>query len=114
VRSLSAALAIVVVAAVGWAGCQSSAPGGRTASGPAPALNDRAASAAGLSGQEVTDAAQLYVAKCAKCHKFYHPAEYSQKDWEMWMRKMSRKSKLKPPQEELLTRYLGAFREKQQ
>jgi hypothetical protein len=112
VRSLSSPLAIVVGAAVGWAGCQSSAPGGRTVSGPAPVLSDHAASAAGLSGQELTDATQLYVAKCAKCHKFYHPADYSQKEWDMWMRKMSRKSKLKPAQEELLARYLGAFREK--
>jgi hypothetical protein len=60
----------------------------------------------------VSDATELYVAKCAKCHKFYHPADYSQKEWDMWMHKMSRKSKLKPAQEELLARYLGAFREK--
>jgi hypothetical protein len=109
VRSLSSAFA-VVVAAVGWAGCQSSAPGGRSISAP-PVLTDHAASTAGLSAEEVTGASQLYVAKCAKCHKFYHPADYSQKDWEMWMRKMSRKSKLKPAQEELLARYLGAFRQ---
>ena len=55
-------------------------------------------------------AEDLYNLKCAKCHKFYDPAAYSEKDWEMWMRKMSRKSKLKPEQEELLRRYLGEFR----
>ena len=59
-------------------------------------------------------AEDLYNVKCAKCHKFYDPAAYSEKDWEMWMRKMSRKSKLKPEQEELLRRYLGEFRPKTQ
>lgn len=97
---------------VGLAGCQSPAPGDHTASDFIPPLNADAVSAAGFSPQEVTDANALYVGKCAKCHKFYDPAQYPQKEWDMWMRKMSRKSKLKPAQEELLTRYLGAFREK--
>jgi hypothetical protein len=94
------------------AGCLSSAPGGRTASDSIPMLNPDVASAAGFSPQDVIDANALYVAKCAKCHKFYDPAQYTQKEWDVWMRKMSRKSKLKPPQEELLTRYLGEFRVK--
>jgi hypothetical protein len=55
-------------------------------------------------------AEDLYYAKCIKCHKHYDPAAYSEKDWEMWMRKMSRKSKLKPEQDALLRRYLGEFR----
>jgi len=42
--------------------------------------------------------------------KFYDPGAYSEKDWEMWMRKMSRKAKLKPEQDDLLRRYLGEFR----
>lgn len=96
--------------AAGLAGCQSSPPGGRTGSDSVPVLSADAANAAGLSAQEISDANTLYVAKCAKCHKFYAPADYSQRDWDMWMRKMSRKSKLKPAQEELLTRYLAAFR----
>jgi mono/diheme cytochrome c family protein len=49
---------------------------------------------------------KLYVAKCAKCHKFYDPAKYSDEDWRMWMAKMSKKSKLKPEQEEILSRYI--------
>lgn len=102
-----------MVVAAGLAGCQSSASGGRTGSDAVPVLTTEAVAAAGLSVQEVTDANQLYIVKCAKCHKFYHPAEYSREDWDMWMRKMSRKARLKPPQEELLTRYLAAFREKQ-
>ncbi len=70
------------------------------------------ARAAGLSPPEKKAAKDLYDIKCAKCHKFYDPSAYSQKDWDDWMKKMSRKSKLKPAQEELLTRYLGEFREK--
>ena len=71
------------------------------------------AGAAELSPAERKAAKDLYDVKCAKCHKFYEPADYSPKDWDDWMRKMSRKSKLKPTQETLLTRYLGEFREKQ-
>ncbi len=66
--------------------------------------------AAELSIKERQDARKLYNAKCAKCHKFYDPAEYSQVDWNVWMSKMSRKSKLKPEQHELLSRYLETFR----
>ena len=50
---------------------------------------------------------KLYVAKCAKCHKFYDPAKYSEADWQMWMSKMSKKAKLKPEQEEILSRYIA-------
>lgn len=57
-------------------------------------------------------AQELYEVKCAKCHKFYNPANYSQEDWDMWMRKMSRKAKLNPTQKELLSRYLETFRRK--
>jgi hypothetical protein len=50
---------------------------------------------------------KIYVAKCAKCHKFYDPAKYSEADWQMWMTKMSRKAKLKPEQEQVLSRYIA-------
>jgi hypothetical protein len=50
---------------------------------------------------------KIYVAKCAKCHKFYDPAKYSEADWQMWMAKMSKKAKLKPQQEEDLSRYIA-------
>ena len=66
--------------------------------------------AAGLSAAEVARAGQLYIAKCAKCHGFYHPANYTAPDWTEWMSKMSRKSKLQADEEQLLSRYLGAFR----
>ena len=50
---------------------------------------------------------KLYVAKCAKCHKFYDPAKYSNEEWNKWMGKMSRKAKLKPDQEESISRYIN-------
>ncbi len=63
-----------------------------------------------LNPHEIKAAFKLYNAKCAKCHKFHDPAGYSASEWQDWMFKMSRKSKLKPAQEQLLTRYLEAFR----
>jgi len=94
------------------AGCQDAGPGRRVASGSVPILDAALASAAGLSAQEAGDAARLYTAKCARCHKFYDPAGYSDGEWRSWMVKMSRKAKLKPEQQELLSRYLDGFRAK--
>jgi hypothetical protein len=75
---------------------------GLVTAGPARAgqmsLNDAAA------------ARKVYVAKCAKCHKFYEPKNYTDEDWDTWMDKMSRKSKLKADQEVLLKRYLAEYR----
>lgn len=51
-------------------------------------------------------ARKLYVNKCAKCHKFYDPAKYSDAQWKIWMGKMSKKSKLTVEQEKLLSGYL--------
>ena len=63
-----------------------------------------------LTLKEVAAARKMYVAKCAKCHKFYEPTNYSGPDWGTWMEKMSVKSKLKGEQASLLTRYLDAYR----
>lgn len=38
---------------------------------------------------------KVYVRSCAKCHEFYPPSDYSQAEWDKWMAKMRRKSKLK-------------------
>jgi hypothetical protein len=87
-------------------GCAS--PGGNPYAAPPPPSHSDAASL--LSDEEIAAARRLYVNKCAKCHKFHNPAKYTDEEWRTWMRKMSRKSKLKPEQEELLSRYLGTFR----
>jgi mono/diheme cytochrome c family protein len=59
------------------------------------------------SADETGAGQKLYVAKCAKCHKFYDPAKYSEADWQMWMTKMGKKAKLKPEQQEELSRYIA-------
>jgi len=99
-----------LTAASGLAGCESSSPGGRPGGSPIPVLGEDAARVAGLSDQQVKDATALCAVKCARCHKFYNPSPYSQPEWNKWMSKMSKKAHLKPEQEELLTRYLGAVR----
>jgi mono/diheme cytochrome c family protein len=64
------------------------------------------AAAAAQSADPLAQGHQIYVAKCAKCHKFYDPANYSDQEWKIWMQKMSRKAKLKPEQEKALTQYI--------
>jgi cytochrome c553 len=63
-----------------------------------------------LTVKEAASARKLYVAKCAKCHKFQEPKNYPDADWEVWIGKMSRRSKLKADQEEALKRYLADYR----
>lgn len=81
---------LLCVLGMAFAGC----------SGPARA------SAAPAASDEVTVARKLYAAKCAKCHQLYDPAKYTDAEWTKWMGKMSRKSKLKPEQQEMLSRYI--------
>ncbi len=69
--------------------------------------------AAGIDGLTVKDraaACKIYVAKCAKCHQFYEPTNYTEPAWRRWMEKMSKKAKLKPEPAGLLNRYLDAYR----
>ncbi len=107
----SLVLILVAVAAVaGSVGCQSPQPGGRPAHISIPVLGEDAARAAGLSDEQARDALALCAAKCARCHQFYNPSPYSQAEWDRWMSKMSKKAHLKPEQEEILSRYLGAVR----
>jgi Dihaem cytochrome c len=62
-----------------------------------------------LAEQDAKAARKLYTSKCARCHKLYDPANYSDTEWRTWMDKMNRKAKLKPDQVELLSRYLDTF-----
>jgi hypothetical protein len=63
-----------------------------------------------LPPQQAQHAVQLYLNKCARCHRFYDPRRYTEEQWQVWMHKMSRKAKLQPDEEELLARYLEGFR----
>jgi hypothetical protein len=64
----------------------------------------------GLTAEEVNQGMKLHIAKCLRCHAFYDPAPYTDAEWLSWMRKMSKKSHLQPPEDELLSRYLAGFR----
>ncbi len=66
--------------------------------------------AAELSAQQSKDARKIYLTKCAKCHKLYNPKEYSDTEWDEWMLKMKKKSKLKEDQFELLKSYIATLR----
>jgi cytochrome c553 len=96
--------AMATLAALG--GCRSISP---AASAPP---DPPAGGASLLSDDQRSAARKLYVAKCARCHKFYDPARYPDKEWRDWMKKMSRKAKLQPEQEKLLIEYLDLYRAK--
>jgi cytochrome c5 len=81
---------VVLIAAFGCAGF--------------PAHGDELAPKGAAAGRK------LYVAKCAKCHKFYEPRNYNETDWQRWMELMSRKAKLKTDQNQLLRQYLDEYR----
>jgi hypothetical protein len=110
VRSFPAAFPILLTVTLGLAGCQSSAPGSRAGPDSIPQEAPTPASTGDLSREELRSATRLYTAKCARCHKFYNPADYSDQEWHTWMTKMSRKARLKPDQAQLLSRYLETFR----
>ena len=56
-----------------------------------------------LAGPVQADPArQLYVRKCAACHKLYDPNRYSAADWDKWLAKMQRKARLNDEQIEQL------------
>lgn len=92
------------------AGCASPAPSQPATRPPSAAEIATMAGRAGLVADEIKQAAGIYNLKCARCHKFYNPADYDDAEWKSWMTKMSRKARLKPEQDQLLSRYLGALR----
>lgn len=70
------------------------------------ALAGLVAPAAAVGAKAPATPGQLYVNKCAKCHRLYDPAKYSDEKWQMWMGKMSRKAKLSPEQAKSLATYI--------
>jgi cytochrome c5 len=78
--------------------------------GSAPFLDEVAAQAAGLSAGEVKGTRKLYTTKCMRCHKSYDPNAYTQPQWDAWMVKMRKKARLGSEQQNLLSRYLDAYR----
>jgi len=98
----------LLVLCAALAGCKSPA---RPAFAGLPVEAEDRARAAGLSVEEIEAARKTYVARCARCHKFYDPADYTDDEWRTWMTKMSKKARLRADQEQLLSRYLETFRE---
>ena len=68
------------------------------------------AGAAELSSSQITAAHKLYNTKCTKCHELYDATKYNPTDWETWMLKMKKKSRLKDDQYDLLDRYTAKIR----
>ena len=97
------------VAAVVLASCATGQHGSGTIV-PAPAEAALAAERAGMPPADIARAADLYILKCSKCHRFYDPADYPDAEWRTWMTKMSKKSHLQSDEQDLLKRYLDASR----
>src|SRR5580765_1662363 len=97
---MRALLVLVGCLAVGQLACQSSGGGRSTVPLPAP---ERAGE---LRPEELQEGNRLYTIKCAKCHKFYNPADYDRAEWHMWMTKMSKKAHLTADEQNRLARYL--------
>lgn len=100
----------LLVASAGFTACKTVGRAGAGRAGSLPLQADDFALTAGLTPDEIGGARKLYQTKCARCHKFYSPAAYGEAEWRSWMTKMSKKAKLNSEQEELLSRYLTAFR----
>jgi hypothetical protein len=63
-----------------------------------------------LSGKEEAAARRIYSVKCAKCHEFYNPSDYNDREWRSWMSKMKKKSHLNTEDYDLLLRYTENLR----
>ena len=59
-----------------------------------------------LTQKQKATAKRIYDVKCAKCHRMYAPTDYAPEEWQLWARKMAKKSKLDPSKEKLLLSYL--------
>ena len=101
-RTMAGMLGAFAVIAV--SGCSSTSSGAGAVPPPPPGAELI------MSREDLASGRKLYVAKCARCHKFYDPAKYPTDEWASWMNKMSRKAKLQPDQRELLIRYLATYR----
>lgn len=99
----------LMLAALACNGCAGARPESRSSSFPPPPTTQPGVPV-GLAAPEIAGARKLYVSKCARCHKFYNPLDYGDTEWRAWMRKMTKKARLKPDQAELLARYLDAVR----
>jgi hypothetical protein len=100
------ALPVVLVAT----GCATSSTSNPNVPEAHPRVVKQRVLAAGWSPTDANRASDLYALKCGRCHKFYDPSAYSAEDWDVWITKMSRKSRLTAEQEKTLFEYLAKAR----
>ena len=60
--------------------------------------------------EELSKAKDLYLTKCAKCHKFYDPSAYDDAGWSKWMEKMRKKAHLNNEEYNLIVAYCDFLR----
>ncbi len=93
---------VVLLAAFASGGCQSPVESSRD---EASSERSNAPGGGSLTPEQGQRAAQLYLTTCARCHKLYDPRRYSEAEWQSWMHKMSRKARLTPEEENLLSEW---------
>jgi cytochrome c5 len=74
------------------------------------ALMAACAAWAQTSDKQLERGKKLYVIKCAKCHELHKPAAYKKADWDKWMEKMRKKSKLNDQDFEAIKSYTETLR----
>lgn len=77
-----------------------------------PAISAGETNATTLSPTELKAYRKLYLGKCAKCHELHSPEAYTSSQWNGWLTKMNRSSKLTPAQAMMIKRYTEMLREK--
>ena len=60
--------------------------------------------------EELSKAKDLYLTKCAKCHKLYDPSGYGDAEWSKWMEKMRKKAHLNSEEYNLIVAYCDFLR----
>jgi len=111
VRSLGTIGITILVIWGAVAGCATDPGQNARSKAPPPGLpSDEAANAAGLSLEQAGNARQLYLFRCAQCHRFYNPKDYPDAAWSQWMAKMSKKARLTEQERAELIAYIDVFR----
>lgn len=59
---------------------------------------------------ELQQGHKLYIEKCGKCHKLFHPDSHSEAEWKKILPVMGKKAKLDQDQYRLVERYVYATR----
>lgn len=58
--------------------------------------------------RELHEGKELYSLKCGSCHFLYKPERHTVDEWNVWIQKMSDKSKATESEQQLILRYLAS------